>query len=512
MTDSIEQLRRDAKTLRKEYAAGDASARARIRAHPPRPDGGDLKHADFLHVIAQEQNFSSWPQLKFAVESQGMDRSQKQQRLKLAVFHGQNWVVDRLMGEAPDLADGLFGLQVALYQLDAVKLALRQDPGLATRAAGPRRPIVHLAFSKMIQHWPDKGADMLEIAELLVQAGADVNDGYPSHPGSDHMLSALYGAIGHADNMALGRWLLEHGADPNDGESLYHATELGHLGGVGLLLKHGANPNGTNALLRALDFNNHDMVRMLIAAGARVDDFNAEHVGGEAPWVQPALHQAARRKNDAVMIDLLVQAGADLRAVFHGVSVYSAAHVYGNRALIQCLRDNNIQQELSAEESLLAQAASGGPVEGYLNPAKIPHIYQNLMRDIMHLPDVDDHLRALVAIGVEWDRPDDQGLTPVQISGWEGLPDRMRYILSLGPDMTHVNNYGGTLLSTIIHGSENCPERAQRDHIGCVALALEHGVALPRSAIRFAGDPDMASFLTEWAQAYPGQVVDHDPV
>ncbi|NNL34880.1 MAG: ankyrin repeat domain-containing protein, partial [Silicimonas sp.] len=134
--------------------------------------------------------------------------------------------------------------------------------------------------------------------------------------------------------------------------------------------------------------------------------------------------------------------------------------------------------------------------------------YRDIVRVILHLPGKLDHVKRLVAMGVEYDRPDAEGLTPVQVAGWEGLPEVMAYFLSQKPDLSHVNGYGGTLLSTIIHGSENCPERAGRDHIGCLELALRAGVALPRRVPGLAGDPEVAAFLTDWAEQYPGQVVD----
>ena len=95
---------------------------------------------------------------------------------------------------------------------------------LATTPVGPRTPILHLAFSRHL-HGDGDTEDMLKVARLLVDAGADSSDGYIAEPGSDHALSALYGAIGHGDNPVLGRFLLEAGANPNDNESLYHATE-----------------------------------------------------------------------------------------------------------------------------------------------------------------------------------------------------------------------------------------------------------------------------------------------
>lgn len=508
MTKSIEQLRRDAKALRIAYEAGLTRALRRVESHTPRARG-DLKHADFLHVIARENAFESWPRLVWAAETVGLDRAAQQQRLKIALSHGQNWVVDRLLAETPDLADEMFGLQCALLNRAAVEQALAEDPSLAVRDFDGRRPILHLAFSRRFQARPDLGADMLAIAGMLVENGADVNDGYPAAPESDHRLSALYGAIGHAGNMVLGRWLLEHGADPNDGESLYHATELGHHEGLRLLLAHGADPERTNALLRAMDFDDVEAVRMLLAAGARADAFEDAPVGGEPPSVIPALHQAARRMCSARMIDVLLDAGADPARVFEGAGVYGYARAFGNTDLARAIEVRGLRSPLTPEEELLARAAEGRQTDGlYIDPARLAPAYRDIIRLILHLPGKLDHVKRLVALGVEYDRPDAVGLTPVQIAGWEGLPQVLDYLLSLKPDLSHVNGYGGTLLSTIIHGSENCPQRSERDYTACLELALRAGAALPRRAPDLAGEPEVAAFLADWAEAHPGQVVD----
>jgi len=116
MTDPLDQLRRAAKSLKSAADVGDAQARARLRAYPPR-DNGNLKHADYLHVIARENNFSSWPALKAAVEVYGLDRAAKIQRLKIALFQGQTGVVTRLLAQTPDLAQGQFGLLCALLDV-----------------------------------------------------------------------------------------------------------------------------------------------------------------------------------------------------------------------------------------------------------------------------------------------------------------------------------------------------------------------------------------------------------
>ena len=323
------------------------------------------------------------------------------------------------------------------------------------------------------------------------------------------MLSALYGALGHANNLALAEWLLRHGADPNDGESLYHSTELGHRDGLRLLLRHGARPEGTNALPRALDFNDHEAVALLLEAGADPNEGIAPHPSGEPSFVIPALHQAARRHCDGRMVGLLLDAGVDPSMRYRGMTPYSMARVYGNAEAARLIAGAGGDTGLDDQESLLAAAADDAVPEGrYLNPDKLRAEYRALVRELLHLPGTMPHIRRLVDIGMEYDRPDDMGLTPVQIAGWEGLPEQMGYFLSLKPDLSHVNGYGGTLLSTIIHGSENCPARGTRDHIACARLALEQGVALPERAIDLAGEPGMAAFLASWGAAHPGQVVD----
>jgi ankyrin repeat protein len=505
---SLDDLRRAARRLHRAYDTGQAWALQRVSQDRPRSEGAALKRADFLHLIARENGFASWPALKLAAETTGLDRATGQLRLRGALFWGNAPLVRHLLTEMPDLAQDDFGLLCALYDRGAVQEALSRDPELALRAIGPRRPILHVSFSRWIKTHPELEPDMLAVAEMLVEHGADVNDGYPAHEGDDHMLSALYGAIGHADNMALGRWLLAHGANANDGESLYHATELGHHEGLRMLLEADADPRGTNALLRAMDFNDHVAVEFMLAHGAKADDYNDEEVGGEQPWVVPALHQAARRGCDQRMVSLLLDAGADPARVYKGANAYAFSRVHGNRAVSDAMDARDAGQPLSEEEQLLALASEGPvPETASVDPARLPEAYRHLIREILHLPGRLPHIKRLVALGLPFDHPDDMGLTPLQIAGWEGLPDVMEWILTLGPDLTHVNAYGGTLISTILHGSENAPDAAMRDHPACLQLVLQTGICVQRREIAGAMREDMRATLEDWAAERPDCVV-----
>jgi len=189
--------------------------------------------------------------------------------------------------------------------------------------------------------------------------------------------------------------------------------------------------------------------------------------------------------------------------------------MYGNQDLAQILEARGHATPLDPTQALLAQAATGEvPAGAFIDPETMPAGVRIILREILHLPDKLPHIQALVALGVEWDRPDSEGITPVQGAGWCGLPEVMAYFLSLKPDLGHVNAYGGNLFSTILHGSESNPRRAEEgvDYIACLRIALTQGVALPRQAPERAGDPEIAAFLADWAEAHPGQVVDGGPV
>ncbi len=493
----IDKLRSAAKRMKKAFAAGDPDAVARLTAIAPNTDAP--KHADFLHIIAREHGHESWPKLKFAVEAARMSRAERAERLGRALYYGQQWVVKKLLDDDPNLPDETFGLQVATYNLAAVSDRLMRAPGAAREKIGTRSPILHLAYSKYIHMAPDKRDAMLTIAELLVANGADVNDGFPPEPGSTHKLSALYGALGHADNLALAQWLLEHGADPNDNESLYHATELSHHDGLRLLIKHGVSTKGTNALPRALDFDDAVAVRLLLEHGGDPNEAVAGHPSGEPIDTIPALHQAARRWCSPEIADLLLDHGADATAPWHGHTPYAMARIFGNNRFAEALAARGAATALSPTEDILADCASGKAPRERLDPRQLGNEDQLLIARLIWQPVPLDHLKALVAAGLDPDKPNETGLTPLHLACWEGLPERVAYLLTLSPSLTHRNAYGGDALSTTMHGSEFCPKAGQRDHIACARLLLEAGAHFDPAGIDWCGNEEMVQFLEDWA-------------
>ncbi|MEM7776780.1 MAG: ankyrin repeat domain-containing protein [Pseudomonadota bacterium] len=494
---NIEKLRTAAKRLKKAFHADDAQAVERLRAVVAEPKAP--RHADFLHVVAREHGFESWPKLKFAVEAAQMTREQRIDRLVRAVYFGQNWVVANLLNEDPTLPNDDLRLQIALYDHRAVAQAVSASPAVATTAIGPRTPILHLAYSQHIHMAPEKRQAMLEIADLLVQHGADVNDGFAPDPEADHRLSALYGALGHANNLALAEWLLDHGATPDDHESLYHATELGHHDGLKLLMKHSVNTRGTNALLRAMDFDDAEAVRLLLAYGADPNETVTGHPSEQPVDRIPALHQAARRWCSAEIADLLLDHNAEPLATWQGHTPFAMATIYGNFEVAQRLSARGYATPLSRTEQTLAQCAQGVAPTTPLNLDSLHEEDRRLLTRLAATPSALAHIKALIAAGLDPDEPDEMAVTPLHAAGWQGFPDYVTYFLSLDPDLTYENAYGGDALGTAIHGSEFCPDAKKRDHISCVRLLLEAGARLNRNDVEGCGNEDMVLFLEDWA-------------
>ncbi|MYA90057.1 MAG: ankyrin repeat domain-containing protein [Boseongicola sp. SB0662_bin_57] len=504
MAISVICMRRDAQALRSACAAGERDALARVEAVLG-TDPKAASNADALRVLAREAGYASWSAFKFAAEAGAMDRAGKLDRLKMALFHGQGWRVERLLEVAPDLRRDNLGIMCALYDVEGAREALDAGPkAVSEPTLGPRSPILHLAFSRWWRHGGSE-EDMLATADVLKAAGANVNDSYEQVPGNP--LSALYGAVGHASNLRLAAWLLENGADPDDGESLYHACEVG-APALRILLDHGARITRTNALPRALDFNDPEMVEALLERGADPNEsVHWPEVSGEAPFVIPALHQAARRLCSRRIVARLLDAGGNPDQVAWGHSAYALARMFGNDGAAKEMASRGCRTDLGGEEVAIADAVAGRAMRR-IDPERLPEPTRDMIRSQIHLPHALRRTKALVEIGLPHDRPDPQGLTPVQVAGWEGIPDVMEHLLSLGVSLDHVNGYGGDLMSTIVHGSENAPGRRKRDHVACARLALESGVPLRRREIEFAGEIEMAEFLNDWAEDHPDQVTE----
>ena len=138
----------------------------------------------------------------------------------------------------------------------------RATQGAASRPAGAREwlPLLYVAHSAFLGGERTDG--LLACARALLDAGADPDSSW-QHP-EFGALGALCGAAGVAHEPRMTALLLEAGANPDDDESVYHATETSDHTCLRLLLDAGARVEGTDALAHALDTEDPAKVRLLL--------------------------------------------------------------------------------------------------------------------------------------------------------------------------------------------------------------------------------------------------------
>jgi hypothetical protein len=329
---NLEFYRKQAKFLLKSAQSGDVAALARIRQHATKSLSAQPTLSGAQLTIAREQGFPSWPRFKGFIELSHLD-FQKLLAAFLEAATSDFRRAEEILTEHPQLADAGFYAALVLGHTQQVKRSLDGVPDLAKAKSGPQNcePLLYVCFSRYANPARSSRAPALATtARVLLQHGADPNTTFiPENP-QDSTLSCLYAASGLNNNAELTQLLLEAGANPNDGESLYHSTEHADLACMKLLLAFNAKPNEANALKHILDREDLDGVQILLKAGA-----DPNHTNERA---ETALHWAARRGRSGRIIDALLDAGANIEARRgDGRTAYAIAALGGHTGAAKAL-------------------------------------------------------------------------------------------------------------------------------------------------------------------------------
>ena len=177
----LDQLRRAAKTLKKSYEAGEPGAVQLVQnLWGKTPE----THADFLHVVARQHGFVSWPRLKWAAETVGLERAEAQERLKMALYNGNRPAADALLS-AMNLAQGHLGLLCDLRSA-GVKAVLSDAPKRRLSLLDRDARSCMSPFPSGTKWGAMLGS--LSSRKLLVAHGADMNDSWAHNAGSEERL------------------------------------------------------------------------------------------------------------------------------------------------------------------------------------------------------------------------------------------------------------------------------------------------------------------------------------
>jgi ankyrin repeat protein len=190
---------------------------------------------------------------------------------------------------------------------DRVRSLLREDPSLARAVdANGLSPLHSVASSAIFKLGPVHLERQLRIARLLLELGADPSATFPFN--GEWPIPVLYFAAGQHDNPALTELLLAAGANPMDGEGIWHASDEGHMGSLAvferMVPKDILGLEASRCLVAQLRFGRSRGMPWLLAHGA--DPNYIAESSGDAP-----LHAAARSRVGQPTIDFLIRHGAD---------------------------------------------------------------------------------------------------------------------------------------------------------------------------------------------------------
>ena len=434
---------------------------------------------------------------------------------------------DRAAAEAAQLRDQYPGIGRAnvfiaccLGEADFVAEALAAEPQIAVTGHEPDGwpPLLYLCASPFHAGNPQ---GVLRCAELLLAHGADPNSHMLWDAEDPHSkIPALYFAC-VADNVPVVRLLLERGADPNDGESIYHAAELNHTECMELLLAHGVDISGQHAhwqntpLYFLAGYGEADAncatategMRWLLEHGA--DPNVPSHAKAETP-----LHRVAAFGRGAAVVELLLAHAAEVdQARFDGRTAYVLALRAGNTVVTDLLLRHGADagRALPVDELLGAcMWADAGMARRLL--AQHPELPSQLTdEDRWVFAQAADEgreasVRLMAELGFDL-RWEGHGCgTPLHKAAWRGNPVMVRLLLELGaPVNVRDGQYGSSPLGWAAHGSTHC-RQADDEYLAVVEALIVAGADGETSINRWGEGPEgmasrrVAVRLRRWAE------------
>lgn len=473
---NLEQYKKQAKDLARACRNGDPAAIARLRNHHPRPPAQRIVLADAQLVLAREHGFESWPrfaahieQLRIAASVADLDdpvdaflRAALVPRDGTSHASGTLDEAEAILVRYSQVRQSGIYTAAVLADEDFVRAVLSRDPAAANTAGGPYgwEPLSHLCFSRYLRLDPGRSDAFICTARLLLDAGADANTGWYEPPdrvgGSPVWESVLYGAAGVAHHAELTRLLLERGADPNDGETPYHAPESYDNTVVQLLLGSGKLSALSKSwiLARKADWHDYDGMKLALQHGA--DPNLVPH------WGNSALQHAILRDNRLEMITLLLDHGADplVPNKRNGRNAAQMAARRGRGDMLRVLAERNIELNLPSEDRLIAACAIGDRTHMDQLAASEPAVREALLSEGGDLLGAfagvgnTDGVRCLLDLGVPVDAPYSgdayfdtaKGSTALHGAAWRGNPDTVKLLIQRGADINARDSRGRTPL------------------------------------------------------------------
>jgi len=369
---------------------------------------------------------------------------------------------EAILAAHPEIANSGIHAAAILGDDAAVRRLLESDPGSATAKGGPRGwdALTHLCFSRYLRLDRARSEGFVRAATALLDAGASANTGWtePNHQPNPEWESALYGAAGIAHHPELTKLLLERGADPNDGEVVYHTPESYDNRALQLLAETGklTDESLTLMLVRKHDWHDYDGIKWLLERNAD-PNFTRR-------WGLRALHHALARDNSIEIIALLLDHGADPALISNGRSAVAMAARGGRSDVLELFERRGIPIELRGLDELIAACARSDAVAVQALVSRRPGLVGELLADgatllaQFALTGNTDGVRQLLDLGVDvaalyegngyWGIAKDS--MAIHVAAWLGRPATVRLLIDRGSPVDVPDGAGRTPLALAV--------------------------------------------------------------
>jgi ankyrin repeat protein len=388
-----------------------------------------------------------------------MDFATRIDTLITAACNADMATANALLEAEPEIGRASLYAACVTGEYEAAAKYLEREPALARTSGGPETlpPLLYLCFSRFMAD-PARAQAMLRIATLLLDRGANPNSFFISPDDNETKEAALYGAAGVNRNPELTALLLERGADPNDGESLYHASEGTNHACLRLLLNAGPRPEWKAYCLGyKLWMEDLEGARLFLDHGT---DPNIRAAAGVLAGCA-ALHVALRRRRGPDIIELLLERGADPHAADQqNLSPLRLAVRFGLREAEELLlkRGANAALVTPADRLLGACWRADEPELRSLLAAE-PHLASGLddaanaaVCDAAEFG-METSLQLMFEAGLNPRAVPHEGMNAIHGGVFYGHPAVVEACLRYGVPMEEHNDYGGTALGTALHSA-----------------------------------------------------------
>jgi hypothetical protein len=475
---NLEQYKKQAKELLRDWRGGDAAALARVEQYAARERTASLTNAQL--AIAREHGFPSWQKFAAEIERLRVARVVAETHDPVAAFlkaavaptdgsgHAEGTLdeADAILKKFPHVATVNVYTVAVLGDEAAVRRFLVADAGLATSKGGHHGwdALTYLCFSRYLRLDEAKSDAFVKTARALLEAGADANTAWWETIDLDTTPRqiperVIYGAAAVARHVGLTQLLLDFGADPNDEETPYHVPESYDNTIMELILKSGKFTERSKSWLaiRKADWHDYDGMKMALDYGAGPNMLTR--------WGITPLQHSIQRDNQLEMITLLFDHGADpLLANVHGRTSAQSAARRGRGDVLKLCAEREIDTKLDCVDRLIAACAMANDDVVQALIAEEPGLRAELLAEggtllaqfagvgnaegIKRLLDLGVKPNALYAGDAYFGIPKDS--TALHVAAWRGESDAMKVLIDRGAPVNALDGAGQTALQLAV--------------------------------------------------------------